>query len=312
MNKFFTFVTITVSLISCSNDTKIASFRKFISKEQPLNISTKAPSAHSFLFTDKFVEGSTLGVYIATKSMDKTFQSICSHRNIKAEAIEAEDRSLRWVYSSVIYLNSDPSRVYAYHPYQPLHSLNPKEIPVNISPTAENTPEYMYGTSAIGQKAVNNKSPFVLLHMKHALGLLLFDLRLSGEAKGTYRLNAIQVGNKAGETAIHNKGYLDITTGKIRSMDNTCGATRLALKIPLPLSTNEGVLHEIRIMPLERPTSGNEIEVLFTINEHIYTYEIPAQTNWERGRKHIYKLSFTGTRILPDKITTEIWDIHSK
>lgn len=312
MNKFFIFVTITVSLISCSNDTNIVSFRKFISQKQPLNISTKTPSIYSSLFIDEFIKGSTLGVYITTDLIDKTVQSICSHRNIKAEAMETEDLSIWWVHSPVIYLNSDPSTVYAYHPYQPLHSLNPKEIPVNISPIAKNTYNYMYGTSTIGQKAVNNKSPFVLLHMKHALGLLLFDLRLSEEAKGTYQLSAIQVGNKAGETAIHNRGYLDITTGKIRSMDNTCGATRLALKIPLPLSTDEGVLHEIRIMPLERPTSGNEIEVLFTINEHTYTYEIPPQTNWERGQKHIYKLSFTGTRILQDKITTEIWDIHSK
>lgn len=312
MNKFFIFVTITASLICSSNGTETVSFSKFISQKQPLNISTKAPSAHSFLFTDKFAKGSTLGVYIANEFMDKTFQGICSHRNIKAEAIEAEDRSLRWVFSPAIYLNSDPSTVYAYHPYQPHHSLNPKEIPINIFSTAENTPEYMYGTNAIGQKAVNNKSPFVLLHMKHALGLLVFDLRLSGEVKGRYRLSAIQVGNKAGATAIHNKGYLDITTGKIQSLDNTCGATRLVLKNPSSLSTDKGVFHEIRIMPLECPTSGNEIEVLFTINEQTYTYETPPQTNWKRGQKHVYKLSFTGTRILLDKITTEIWDIRSK
>ena len=58
--------------------------------------------------------------------------------------------------------------IYAYYPYQEDINFNARQIPAKLAPNALETDDYMYGTHAIGQKAVNSTSPLVLLSMNHA------------------------------------------------------------------------------------------------------------------------------------------------
>lgn len=69
--------------------------------------------------------------------------------------------------------------------------LSTASIPVKISPDATQTRDYMYGTHALGQKAVNSISPMVLLNMEHALSLISFQVNLEKTEEEIYELSAV-------------------------------------------------------------------------------------------------------------------------
>lgn len=139
---------------------------------------------------------------------------------------------LNWRQSPDIYLNEEPVTVYAYYPYQSQVNFDPENIPVRISPDASLTKDYMYGIQASGQRAVNQISPVALLNMNHTLSLLSFQLRITPEAEGCFLLHAIQIGNKAGGTALCFKGKMNIKTGNIGGCAGTNASTRLKLNTP--------------------------------------------------------------------------------
>lgn len=150
---------------------------------------------------------------------------------MRAEAFLVNNK-LNWRQSPDIYLNEEPVTVYAYYPYQSQVNFDPENIPVRISPDASLTKDYMYGIQASGQRAVNQISPVALLNMNHTLSLLSFQLRMTPEAEGCFLLHAIQIGNKAGGTALCFRGKMNIKTGNIGGCAGTNASTRLKLNTP--------------------------------------------------------------------------------
>ena len=295
-----------VSIFSCTNDYDPGLIENLGMKEQPLRIITKVLTTKSPNFMQEFTRGSVIGLHVVSESTGNIYDSNPDYKNVRAEAFLVNYK-LNWRQSPDIYLNEEPVTVYAYYPYQSQVNFDPENIPVRISPDASLTKDYMYGIQASGQRAVNQISPVALLNMNHTLSLLSFQLRITPEAEGCFLLHAIQIGNKAGGTALCFKGKMNIKTGNIGGCAGTNASTRLKLNTPRMLKKIPDEPQQLMVIPTSRIRTDGDVEVLFTINETTFKYKIPANTTWEKGKRYIYNLLFNGKDITLENVSTSEW-----
>ena len=295
-----------VSIFSCTNDYDPGLIENLGMKEQPLRIITKVLTTKSPNFMQEFTRGSVIGLHVVSESTGNIYDSNPDYKNVRAEAFLVNYK-LNWRQSPEIYLNEEPVTVYAYYPYQSQVNFDPENIPVRISPDASLTKDYMYGIQASGQRAVNQISPVALLNMNHTLSLLSFQLRITPEAEGCFLLHAIQIGNKAGGTALCFKGKMNIKTGNIGGCAGTNASTRLKLNTPRMLKKIPDEPQQLMVIPTSRIRTDGDVEVLFTINETTFKYKIPANTKWEKGKRYIYNLLFNGKDITLENVSTSEW-----
>ena len=295
-----------VSIFSCTNDYDPGLIENLGMKEQPLRIITKVLTTKSPNFMQEFTRGSVIGLHVVSESTGNIYDSNPDYKNVRAEAFLVNYK-LNWRQSPDIYLNEEPVTVYAYYPYQSQVNFDPENIPVRISPDASLTKDYMYGIQASGQRAVNQISPVALLNMNHTLSLLSFQLRITPEAEGCFLLHAIQIGNKAGGTALCFKGKMNIKTGNIGGCAGTIASTRLKLNTPRMLKKIPDEPQQLMVIPTSRIRTDGDVEVLFTINETTFKYKIPANTKWEKGKRYIYNLLFNGKDITLENVSTSEW-----
>lgn len=295
-----------VSIFSCTNDYDPGLIENLGMKEQPLRIITKVLTTKSPNFMQEFTRGSVIGLHVVSESTGNIYDSNPDYKNVQAEAFLVNYK-LNWRQSPDIYLNEEPVTVYAYYPYQSQVNFDPENIPVRISPDASLTKDYMYGIQASGQRAVNQISPVALLNMNHTLSLLSFQLRITPEAEGCFLLHAIQIGNKAGGTALCFKGKMNIKTGNIGGCAGTNASTRLKLNTPRMLKKIPDEPQQLMVIPTSRIRTDGDVEVLFTINETTFKYKIPANTKWEKGKRYIYNLLFNGKDITLENVSTSEW-----
>ena len=254
----------------------------------------------------EFTRGSVIGLHVVSESTGNIYDSNPDYKNVRAEAFLVNNK-LNWRQSPDIYLNEEPVTVYAYYPYQSQVNFDPENIPVRISPDASLTKDYMYGIQASGQRAVHQISPVALLNMNHTLSLLSFQLRMTPEAEGCFLLHAIQIGNKAGGTALCFRGKMNIKTGNIGGCAGTNASTRLKLNTPRMLKKIPDEPQQLMVIPTSRIRTDGDVEVLFTINETTFKYKIPANTKWEKGKRYIYNLLFNGKDITLENVSTSEW-----
>lgn len=295
-----------VSIFSCTNDYDPGLIENLGMKEQPLRIITKVLTTKSPNFMQEFTRGSVIGLHVVSESTGNIYDSNPDYKNVRAEAFLVNYK-LNWRQSPDIYLNEEPVTVYAYYPYQSQVNFDPENIPVRISPDASLTKDYMYGIQASGQRAVNQISPVALLNMNHTLSLLSFQLRITPEAEGCFLLHAIQIGNKAGGTALCFKVKMNIKTGNIGGCAGTNASTRLKLNTPRMLKKIPDEPQQLMVIPTSRIRTDGDVEVLFTINETTFKYKIPANTKWEKGKRYIYNLLFNGKDITLENVSTSEW-----
>lgn len=295
-----------VSIFSCTNDYDPGLIENLGMKEQPLRIITKVLTTKSPNFMQEFTRGSVIGLHVVSESTGNIYDSNPDYKNVRAEAFLVNYK-LNWRQSPDIYLNEEPVTVYAYYPYQSQVNFDPENIPVRISPDASLTKDYMYGIQASGQRAVNQISPVALLNMNHTLSLLSFQLRITPEAEGCFLLHAIQIGNKAGGTALCFKGKMNIKTGNIGGCAGTNASTRLKLNTPRMLKKIPDEPQQLMVIPTSRIRTDGDVEVLFTINETTFKYKIPANTKWKKGKRYIYNLLFNGKDITLENVSTSEW-----
>ena len=299
-----------VSIFSCTNDYDPGLIENLGMKEQPLRIITKVLTTKSPNFMQEFTRGSVIGLHVVSESTGNIYDSNPDYKNVRAEAFLANNK-LNWRQSPDIYLNEEPVTVYAYYPYQSQVNFDPENIPVRISPDASLTKDYMYGIQASGQRAVNQISPVALLNMNHTLSLLSFQLRMTPEAEGCFLLHAIQIGNKAGGTALCFRGKMNIKTGNIGGCAGTNASTRLKLNTPRMLKKIPDEPQQLMVIPTSRIRTDGDVEVLFTINETTFKYKIPANTKWEKGKRYIYNLLFNGKDITLENVSFILCSVMS-
>ncbi|WP_102407511.1 fimbrillin family protein [Parabacteroides bouchesdurhonensis] len=311
MNKLI-FLIFLFCFTNCSDENNPSLSRD--SHQKKLCIITKILTIKSSTFMEQFSAGSALGLYITSEKADRLPNGICKFKNVKIVALNSKKNGIIWKQSSSIYLkDNEPLRVYAYHPYQENLSCPATHIPIQVSPIAILTHDYMYGTHTKGHKAVNVHCPYALLSMKHALSLLFFQIRMDKNYKSeildSYQLSAIQVGNKAGGSILCNKGTLDITSGQINYGSHpSTASTRLNMDTSVTLNCDSYKTFKIMVMPTIHPTvKEGDIEVIFIINGKSYKYRLPKQTQWDKGYQYLYSFRFDGKNIKLEKYNRKSW-----
>ena len=194
-----------LSFWGCSNDKDFGGLENIGWNEKPLQITTRILTTKSTNFIQEFKEGSMLGLQITSGTVDDLYNGISTYKNVSVKAYRVNGK-IRWQQSPEVILDSNEATIYAYYPYQEDINFNARQIPVKLAPNALETDDYMYGTHAIGQKAVNSTSPLVLLSMNHALSLISFQLNLSKGKTGAFIISSVQVGNKPGGTTLSSFG----------------------------------------------------------------------------------------------------------
>lgn len=297
---------LTIGIFSCTNDFDPAIIENLGMKEQPLSIITKVLTTKSPNFIQEFTRGSVLGLHVVSENTGNIYDSNSEYKNVRAEAFIANNR-LKWRQSPEVYLHAEPVTVFAYYPYQSQVNFDPENIPVSISADASLTNDYMYGVQASGQRAVNQVSPVTLINMHHTLSLLSFRLRLTPEAKGCFLLSAIQIGNKAGGTALCFRGRMNIKTGNIGGCAGTNASTRLNLDSPRMIKAIAGEQQQLMVIPTSRIHADGDVEVLFCINGETFKYDVAAGTKWEKGKRYVYDLFFDGKSLTLDSVSASEW-----
>lgn len=308
MRKIVLFTSMILALWACSNDLDFLGLENLNKGEKSLQIITRILTTKSTGFVQEFPCETTIGLHVTSGEINKPYNQIYDYTNVKATA-NLRDGKITWQQTPKIRLNNKEAIIYAYYPYQADIDFNARQVPVRIAPDASDTNDYMYGTHAIGQKAINNTSPVVLLSMNHALSLISFQLKRANSEDRAFLISSVQVGNKPGGTTMAGEGTMDISTGEIISSTtgNMNASTLLTLHQPILLVNTYCDALQLKVFPLSKQIGANEVEVLFTINGTIYKYEIPANTHWKKGKRYLYKLNFDGKSIQLEDLTVADW-----
>lgn len=306
MKKLLLFILLATSILSCTNDYDTGIAENFNKKEKPLKIFTKVLTTKSTNFMQEFKGGSVIGLHVISENTGNVYDGNTDYKNVKAEAYLKENR-LNWNQTPEVLLNSEPATIYAYYPYQIQADFNPEKVPVRISPDASLTIDYMYGAQVYGQKAINRISPIAMINMNHALAIIGFKVRLKSCISGCYLMKAIQIGNKAGGTALCFRGKMNIKTGAIGGCAGTNASTRLSFDSPRMLMVNPTDVLQLMVIPSSRITNEGDVEVLFVIDGKTFKYNIPAATEWAKGNRYVYSLTFDGNKISLDNVEASEW-----
>lgn len=306
MRNLVLFITLTYALAGCTAESNFSYLENIRAEEKPLRIITRTLTTWSTNFVQEFKEGSEIGLLILHEDDGSLYDDNSNYINVQAQAC-LTDHKISWRQNPEVVLHSHPAVVYAYSPYQSQMDLSMASIPVRISPDATQTPDYMYGTQALGQKPVNSISPVALLNMKHALSLVSFQVRL-GDTEKEHVLSAVQLGNKAGGTSLKCKGQLDIRNGRITGIACGCMASRLNLKETVRLTHEFCAPLQIKVIPTTTAIKEGDIEAIFVINGSSYKYRIPAQTSWKKGHKYLYRLTFSAGSFTLNEVSATAWE----
>lgn len=306
MNKLVLFFTLISCLTGCSSESNFSVIESMGTKEKPLEIVTRIITTKSPNFVQEFKDKSVIGLLITSENNGELYGGNSRYKNVKATARLMNDK-IFWQQMPAVHVTFEPAIVYAYYPYREQEQFDAASIPVHISPDASQSCDYMYGTHAVGQKIVNSLSPMVMLYMNHALSLISFQVNMQTGETGDYQLNSIQLGNKAGGTALKCKGMMDIKTGRINGTASCNTPTRLLLPQPITLTTTYSDPKSLMVIPTSTPIAEGDIEALFTINGRSYKFRIPAGTAWKKGYKYLYKLSLGGETLTLKEVFVTSW-----
>lgn len=298
MKKLILSIAAMILFEDCSDDSNV--MRHTLETGLPhteLKITTCVFSFKSSTFKETFSGGSSMGVYILPDEAGHPNLARCQHKNIRAEAWRQTDSRIRWQCAPAIHVCRRPIRVYAYYPYRPTASHDTASVPVRISADARCTPDFRFGTLTRGHKPVNKRSPVAMLSLTPGLALLSFRLSVAHDSLGNKELESVQVGNCAGSSRFCQQGKVNIVDGKITGLPGSPGATLLPLSPAKKLTSSPTESLKIRVLPLSYPLKEKEIEVIFKINGHSYTFHFPNGTLWKNGYEYLYSFSFDGERV---------------
>lgn len=307
MDKKLSIISFMIIFTHCCDNQNFIPFKYTNNQKTSLEMTTKAFTTESPLFKETFTEGAEIGLFISDCNLNSLSKGPLPYENVKSKATLLSDGNIKWIQSPEIFLESNRYiLIFAYYPYQEQNHMNPTSIPIFISPTAKETPDYKYGKLSQGQKEVNNLSPIAKLSMKYALSLLSFELYIDYGINDKFKLTSIQVGNLAGRNTLRFRGTMNIMTGVVTGMPSSYGATQLTLEKAVILHHTYAEEHAILIIPTNASIKNKTIEFIFSINGKNYTYMPPEGTYWTKGNKYRYRFLFTGNEIKLIEATTSV------
>jgi len=288
---FFMALTAMFAFASCNDNDEVATSNE---KTSLLSIETEISAQQKSLRSGPlslFPENSTLSLFVCSDNLGTGYPG-GPYNNIKAEYTSGS-----WTMESPVRLTSENATIYALYPYMP--SLGNGIGTVTIDHTTQT--DYMFGTNAEGQQAINHNNPNVRLRMNHAQALLQFRInRLNYEDAG--KVTRVEACNGiTGTIDLLSKGNLDITTGDITFASDAASAVvedangLFVIPDTTPGNTDEYI--SLIILPVSNTSADGSIQFRFTIDSKVYSYNVPANTTWKQGTKYVYDVTLNGTEL---------------
>lgn len=239
-----------------------------------------APVLDSPLTTDKFGEGTTIGLFVTNPEGGGNYNDCECSANVPAIL-----HGTTWTLNRETEIINSGS-VFAYCPYDKMVTSG-KNIPVE---TASQT-DYLYSNKA----DISKTAPVAELEMKHILSLIWFKIEESAGVTDLGSVTAVRL-EKVGIS-----GVTECGTGIIREVvtgDET-------------YSQNGDIPCIVSVMAM--PQLIGKVNTVFIIGGNEYRYE--AIGNWESGKEITYSLSFdpeTRTLLSASVTTIQDWAIGGR
>ncbi len=298
----FTAVFALSAFTSCNDSDEVASGDE---KTSFLSIETEIGAHQSKLRgagpLSVFPEGSQLSLWVTPGTLGTNYD-VGPYNNVLAELTSGQ-----WQLTPRATLSATPATIFAFYPYSSGYT-NGKD---NMLIDHENQVDYMYGTNAEGQFPITHKNPNVRLDMRHAQALLQFRIKkvnYTGEGK----LTKIEVANIPYKDDLQSKALINIATGELTYqvaqhkpavVEDINGIVALGEETP----TQEKDYANVMVLPVERVRESGNIQIKFTIDGAAYTYNVPVNTTWSQGTKHIYNVTLNGTQLVIDDVIIIDW-----
>lgn len=283
---------------SCNNDDETV--KPSQGQTADLRIETEITSTETDLRSTKaalssFPEGSALSMFVTNAALGTL-------NNVKAEY-----KSGKWELTPAVKLGDAPATVYAFYPYDASYTSGASNI--NIYHT--NQVDNMYGTHAEGQEDINRNNPGVRLRMKHAKVLLQFKIRKMNYP-GQGKLTCIEVANKEGLQDLRSAYTLNVYTGNMTPVNGQHNPASILNPDGLYIITDKEPTEEkdimgVMVLPVVKANSNGSIQIRFTIDGEIFSYNVPYDTKWNQGTKYVYNVTLNGTELVIDDIIISDW-----
>lgn len=175
-----------------------------------------------------------------------------------------------------LYYPEDGSSVdfIAYYPYNP--SLTTTRYLVDVSnQTVQSTIDLLYANNAINLSKSKSNANLVF---SHQLSKVEFTVK---NGTGVSDLNGL----KASLSALKTNAEFDLTTGALTTQDQTADIqSRTSIRNGLTIA-------EAIVIPTATETA---IKVVFTVGGKNFTWKMPADTKFEKGKKYTYEIELNG------------------
>lgn len=285
---FFAIIVLTSILTGCQKENNYTTEKN----PEPLNITTNiAGQVQTRATIASFPNGAKLGLFITSGNIGSNYNGVAANANVCTTLSGSS-----WRLEKPVYLSPAPATVFAYYPYS--SSVNSGQtVPVeHISQT-----DYLYGSHTPGQSAINSSNPTVNLTMNHALSLIRFNFSKTNYT-GSGIVTKIEIANKAGKTILYSAGKMNIQTGAITP--TVSQNQPVVITVPATIPMNISIL----VLPVTTATSSSgDIQFHFTIDNKIYTYNVPASTKWEQGKVNTYTVTLSGTELNVGNVIIKDW-----
>lgn len=288
------FATSLLSLSSCNEDVVNQVADKSATEQLSVSIDIEVAS-RSVIGSpiNSFVSGDEIGLYVSDGSgVNNPYNEVAGNNNVKSTFTKV------WTQATPVYLSSAMATIYAYYPYNVLVT-DGTAVPIDHTSQTD----YMYCTPVTN---INNRQPKAGLTMNHALSLVQFDFKKENYT-GIGSLTAITIANKAGGSSLISQGTLNLANGVITKGNSKDPVTR-ATNLPQTIGTwSESTYPKMLVMPTPALISAGDIKISFTVDGQVYTWDVPAGTSWEQGKKNTYTVTIKGTALEVSPVTITPW-----
>lgn len=284
----------TMTFVSCEKNGN----EGLIASESMLKVHASLGDIGTKATLSSFPNQSEIGLFITTGTLGSNYDGVSGNNNVKS----TYDGRL-WTQEPAVYLSTQNATVFAYYPYA-IANNNGAVLPVEH----KSQTDYLYGTHSGGQAALNNGNPNINLTMKHALSLVQFRM-CKQNYTGSATVNKIEISNKVGKTILFSQGTMNAITGSITNTSgkNESAAVSMSYPLPITISSNPAEYPRIMVLPVDEITNEGDIQILFTIDGRLYTYNVPAGTKWEKGKVNTYIVTLSGVELNVNNVIIENW-----
>lgn len=261
------------------------------------------PDTKAYLEGTLFTKPTQIGLYITREnkavtggvSADNDYMGNAWNRNVLCNGTQNT-----WTLNPQVNLSSDMADIYAYFPY--VSGLtNPTQIPVTADyndAKISSSIDYMYATKSQASKT----SPIVKTVMNHALTrvrVYINKKNYTNNGDFTKSLGS-QITFSTQTTDLFKTGTMNINNGDITGIQK--GTYEGDCLVPRIGEKGQGAMMVSDYMALPYDGKGNsDMKMVTEIDNILYTFNMPQNTKWERGKIYNYTFLLDGTSmILPD------------